>query len=108
MVISTAKLSFFIKTNIAFSSRLFAVNFQLNLQRKKIKTEPGEKKGKVLPSDNNSSNKTDYPRETEPGEKRKGKVLPSDNNSSHTNDKTRKKFKNEGSSLTEINQVIKD
>ena len=41
--------------------------------------EPGEKKKKrkVLPSDNNSPNRTDYPRETEPGEK-KGKVLPSD------------------------------
>ena len=34
-------------------------------------TEPGEKKGKVLPSDNNSPNRTDYPRETEPGEKKK-------------------------------------
>ena len=41
-------------------------------------TEPGEKKGKVLPSDNNSPNRTDYPRETEPGGK-KGKVLPSYN-----------------------------
>ena len=30
---------------------------------------PGEKKGKVLPSDNNSPNRTDYPRETEPGGK---------------------------------------
>ena len=39
-----------------------------------------KKKGKVLPSDNNSPNRTDYPRETKPGEK-KGKVLPSDNNS---------------------------
>ena len=29
-----------------------------------------EKKGKVLPSDNNSPNRTDYPRETEPGEKK--------------------------------------
>ena len=29
------------------------------------------KKGKVLPSDNNSTNRTDYPRETEPGEKKK-------------------------------------
>ena len=44
-----------------------------------------EKKGKVLPSDNNSPNRTDYPRETEPGEK-KGKVLPLDSNSSDTND----------------------
>ena len=35
-------------------------------------------KGKVLPSDNNSPDTTDYPRETEPGEKQ-GKVLPSDN-----------------------------
>ena len=51
-----------------------------------------EKKGKVLPSDNNSPDRTGYPRETEPGEK-KGKVLPSDNNSSHTNDKTGKKIK---------------
>ena len=76
-----------------------------------------EKKGKVLPSDNNSPNRTDYPRETEPGEKRerfcleittaqtelttherqnqmekKGEVLPSDNNNSHTNDKTGKKI----------------
>ena len=33
-------------------------------------TEPGEKKGKVLPSDNNSPNRTDYPRETEPGKKK--------------------------------------
>ena len=33
-------------------------------------TEPGGKKGKVLPSDNNSPNRTDYPRETEPGEKK--------------------------------------
>ena len=31
-------------------------------------TESGEKRGKVLPSDNNSPNRTDYPRETEPGE----------------------------------------
>ena len=30
-------------------------------------TEPGEKKGKVLPSDNNSPDRTDYLRETEPG-----------------------------------------
>ena len=29
------------------------------------------KKGKVLPSDNNSPNKTDYPSETEPGEKKR-------------------------------------
>ena len=29
-----------------------------------------KKKGKILPSDNNSLNKTDYPRETEPGEKK--------------------------------------
>ena len=58
----------------------------------KAETEPGEKKGKVLPLDNNSPNRTDYTRETEPGEK-KGKVLPSDNNSSHTNDKTGKKIK---------------
>ena len=36
-------------------------------------TEPGQKKGKVLPSDNNSSNRTDYPRETEPGGKKKKK-----------------------------------
>ena len=67
-----------------------------------------EKKGKVLLSDNNSPNRTDYPRETEPGEKEKGKVLPSDNNSSHKNDKTGKKIKNEGSSLTEISQITKD
>ena len=33
-------------------------------------TELGEKKRKVLLSDNNSPNKTDYPRETEPGEKK--------------------------------------
>ena len=33
-----------------------------------------------MPSDNNSPNRTDYPRETKAGEK-KGKVLPSDNNS---------------------------
>ena len=34
--------------------------------------EPGEKKKKrkVLPSDNSSPNRTDYPRETEPGEKK--------------------------------------
>ena len=48
-------------------------------------TEPGEKKEKVLPSDNNSPNRTDYPRETEPGEK-KEKVLPSDNNSPNRTD----------------------
>ena len=35
---------------------------------------------------------TDYPRETEPGGK-KGKVLPLDSNSSDTNDKTKKKIK---------------
>ena len=77
-------------------------------------------KGKVLPSDNNSPNRTDYPRETEPGEK-KGKVLPLDNNSPNRTDypretesgeqgdKTRrKKDKNTGSSLIEIRQVIKD
>ena len=52
-----------------------------------------KKKGKILPSDNNSSHTSDYPRETElaePGEK------------------TGKKLKNEGSSLTEISQAIKD
>ena len=39
-------------------------------------TEPGEKKGKVLPLDNNSPSMTDYPRETEPGEKkRKGSAF---------------------------------
>ena len=43
------------------------------------------KKGKVLPSDNNSPNKTDYPRETEPCRK-KGKVLPSDNKSPNKTD----------------------
>ena len=43
------------------------------------------KKRKVLPSDNNSPNRTDYPRETEPGGKR-GKVLPSDNNSPNRTD----------------------
>ena len=31
-----------------------------------------QKKGKILPSDNKSPNRTDYPRETETGEK-KGK-----------------------------------
>ena len=50
-------------------------------------TEPGGKKGKILPSDHDNSPKgTDYPRETEPGEKKKGKVLPSDNNSSNMTD----------------------
>ena len=35
-----------------------------------------KKKGKVLPSDDNSPNRTDYPRETEPGEKkRKGSAF---------------------------------
>ena len=29
-----------------------------------------KKKGKVLPSDNHSPNRTDHPRETEPGEKK--------------------------------------
>ena len=43
------------------------------------------KKQKVLPSDNKNPNRTDYPRETEPGEK-KGKVLPSDNNSPNRTD----------------------
>ena len=51
-----------------------------------------KKKGKALLSDNNSPDRTDYPRETEPGGK-KGKVLLSDNNSSHTNDKIGKKIK---------------
>ena len=51
-----------------------------------------EKKEKVLPSDNNSPDRTDYPRETESGGKT-GKVLLSDNSSSHTNDKTGKKIK---------------
>ena len=32
--------------------------------------QPGEKKEKVLPSDNKSPNRIDYPRETEPGEKK--------------------------------------
>ena len=103
-----------------------------------------KKKGKVLLSDNNSPNRTDDPKETEPGEKKerlclqittaqiglttqerqnqvkKGKALPSDNNSPHTTDfsretelgepgdKTGKKLKNELSSLTEISQVIKN
>ena len=40
-----------------------------------------------MPSDNNSPNRTDYPRETEPGEKKiKGKVLSSDNNSANKTD----------------------
>ena len=30
-----------------------------------------KKKGKVMPSNNNSPNRTDYPKETEPGEKKK-------------------------------------
>ena len=42
-------------------------------------------KRKVLPSDNNSPNRTDYPREAAPGEK-KVKVLPSDNNSPNRTD----------------------
>ena len=33
------------------------------------------KKGRVLPSDNKSPNRTDYPRETEPGEKKEGFCL---------------------------------
>ena len=45
-----------------------------------------KKKGKVLPSDNNSSNRTDYPRETEPGKQKKKKGLPSDNKSPNTTD----------------------
>ena len=44
-----------------------------------------KKKAKVLPSDSNSPNRTDYPRETESGEK-KAKVLPSDNNSPNRTD----------------------
>ena len=44
-----------------------------------------KKKAKVLPSDNNSPNRTDYRGEIEPCEKKKKKkkrkVLPSDNNS---------------------------
>ena len=32
--------------------------------------EKKKKKRKVLPSDNNSPNRTDYPREAEPGEKK--------------------------------------
>ena len=51
------------------------------LEKKKKK----KKEWKVLPSDNNGPNRTDYPRETEPGEK-KGKVLPSDNNSPYSTD----------------------
>ena len=38
-------------------------------------TEPSEKKEKVLPSDNKHPNRTDYPRETEPGEKKKGSAF---------------------------------
>ena len=41
---------------------------------------------KVLPSDNNSPDRTDYPRETEPGEKKNGKVLSSDGNSPNRTD----------------------
>ena len=79
------------------------------------------KKKKVLFSDNNSTNKTDYPRETKPGGKKKRKVLPLDNNSPNRTDypretesreqgdKTRrKKDKNTTSFPTEIRQVIKD
>ena len=44
----------------------------------------------MLPSDNNSPNRTDYTREAEPGEKKKKKkkrkVLPSDNNSPNRTD----------------------
>ena len=36
----------------------------------------GKKRGKVLPLDNYNPNRTDYPRETEPGEKkRKGSAF---------------------------------
>ena len=44
-----------------------------------------KKKAKVLPSDSNSPNRNDYPRETESSEK-KAKVLPSDNNSPNRTD----------------------
>ena len=38
--------------------------------------EPNKKQEMVLPSDNNSPNRTDYPRETKPGEKkRKGSAF---------------------------------
>ena len=49
------------------------------------KKKKKKKEWKVLPSDNNSPNRTEYPRKTEPGEK-KGKVLPSDNNSPYSTD----------------------
>ena len=40
-----------------------------------IDTVPDEKKGKVLPLDNNSPNRTDYPREAAPGEKSEGSAF---------------------------------
>ena len=45
-----------------------------------------ERQSQVLPSDNNSPNRTDYTREAEPGEKKRRKVLPSDNNSPNRTD----------------------
>ena len=46
----------------------------------------------VPPPDNNRPNRTDYPRETEPGGK-KAKVLPSDNNRPNRTDNPRDIFK---------------
>ena len=46
---------------------------QIGLTTQERQNQVKKKKGKVLPSDNNSPNRTDYPRETEPGgKKRKG------------------------------------
>jgi len=68
-------------------------------------TEPGEKKGKVLPSDNNSPNRTDYLRETEPGEKKKERFCLQITTAHIRMTKPGKKLKNEGSSLTEISLI---
>ena len=52
---------------------------KIGLTTQERENQVKKKKGKVLPSDNNSPSRTDYPRETESG-KKKGKVLPSDTN----------------------------
>ena len=58
---------------------------KIGLTTQERENQVKKKKAKVLPSDSNSPNKTDYPRETESGEK-KAKVLPSDSNSPNRTD----------------------
>ena len=53
------------KKNERFCLQITTAQIGLTTQERQNQVE--KKKGKVLPSDNNSPDRTDYPRETEPG-----------------------------------------